>query len=317
MDLGGRHAWEERAAARVSALVRPLPRRFALGLGRVLGRLYAALDRRHVAIAVDNLSAAFPGWDQRRCRQTARAVYVHFAQVLLDLLWLQNRPREEFLRCVRFEGTRHLQAVTAAGRGAVMVTAHTGNWEVHAIAHSVLFGPVGVVARALDNPALDERLCRLRRVGRNEVISKRRALPDILRLLRAGRLVAILIDQNVQARDGIFVDFFGRPAATTTVAPALAVKTGCALVPCHTILEPGGLYRVVYDAPLQWTPSGRRQHDIAALTQRLTHSIEAWVRERPEQWLWMHRRWKTQPGDGRDTRQEPMLDPRPGGSVKP
>jgi Kdo2-lipid IVA lauroyltransferase/acyltransferase len=152
-----------------------------------------------------------------------------------------------------------------------------------------------VVARPLDNLALDARLNAFRARSGNIVISKRRALPDILRLLRQGRGVAMLVDQNVQEADGIFVEFFGRPAATTTAAAALAVKTGCALLPCYCEAKPDGRYRLVYEPPLEWTTSGSRQEDIARLTQALTTAIEGWVRERPEQWLWIHRRWKTQP----------------------
>jgi KDO2-lipid IV(A) lauroyltransferase len=107
--------------------------------------------------------------------------------------------------------------------------------------------------------------------------------------------VAFLVDQNVQEEDGIFVEFFGRPAATTTVAAALAVKTGCALLPAHCEALPDGRYRFAYGRPLEWTTTGNRQADIARLTQELTTVIEGWVRARPEQWLWMHRRWKTQP----------------------
>jgi KDO2-lipid IV(A) lauroyltransferase len=108
-------------------------------------------------------------------------------------------------------------------------------------------------------------------------------------------MVAILIDQNVQRSDGVFVEFFGRPACTTTVAAALAVKTGCALAPVRTVLEPDGHYRLIYEPPLEWTPSGSRAADILRLTQELTGVVERWVRDTPEQWLWLHRRWKTQP----------------------
>jgi len=295
MERERRYRWEEVAARGLSAALGRLPRRRVLALGRGLGRVYADLDARHVAIVADNLRRAFPHWNSQRVLRTARDVYAHFGQVLLELLWLQGRAREEVLASVRFEGLEHLEALRAAGRAAVLVTAHTGNWELHALVHSLVVEPVGVVARPLDNPALDRRLCALRSAAGNEVISKRKALARVLSLLRAGRTVAILIDQNVQARDGIFVDFFGRPAATTTVAAALALKTGCALVPCHTELGPDGRYLVRYQAPLEWAPGGRRQEDIARLTQALTHVIEGWVRARPEQWLWMHRRWKTQP----------------------
>ena len=196
---------------------------------------------------------------------------------------------------VEVEGREHVDAALAAGRGVLLVTAHIGNWEMHGLAHGWLFGPIGVIARPLDNPALDDRLCALRTQGGNTVISKRKALATVLRFLREGRGVAVLIDQNVQEKDGIFVDYFGRPAATTTVAAALALKTGCAVIPSHALIQPDGRYRLIYDPPLQWQPSGDRGGDIALITQRLTSVIEGWVREAPEQWLWMHRRWKTQP----------------------
>jgi KDO2-lipid IV(A) lauroyltransferase len=119
-----------------------------------------------------------------------------------------------------------------------------------------------------------------------------------MRLLRGGKGVAFLIDQNVQQSDGIFVDFFGRKAATTTAVAALAVKTRCPIVCGYSLLRPDGRYRLVYTPPIEWTPSGDRQADIERLTQKLTHLIESWVREAPEQWLWIHRRWKTQPPAG-------------------
>jgi Kdo2-lipid IVA lauroyltransferase/acyltransferase len=293
-----RYAVEARAAAIVQALVRPLPRRWTLALGRALGRLLADLDPRHVAIAAENLRQAFPHWDEPRRLRTARAVYAHFGQTLLDILWMAQQPRERLLSLIVEEGRENADRVRAAGRGVVYVTGHFGNWEFYGVAFGWLGEPVGVVARPLDNPALEARLTEFRTRSGNTVISKRRALQDILRLLRQGAGVAILVDQNVQEQDGIFVEFFGRPAATTTVAAALAVKTGCALLPVHCEARPDGRYTFVYGRPLEWTTTGNRQDDIARLTQALTTVIEGWVRERPEQWLWMHRRWKTQPRPG-------------------
>ena len=279
----------------VAAVVRHLPRRVALAFGRSLGRLLADLDRRHVAIAVDNLGRAFPDWGNSRARRTAHGVYAHFGQTLLDILWLSGKPKETALALVDEEGHQHVEAARARGRGTVFVTAHIGNWELYGVVHGWLSPPVGVVARPLDNPALDRRLCDFRTRSGNTVIYKQRALVQVLRRLKDGGDVAILVDQHVQEQDGIFVDFFGRPAATTTVAAALAVKTGAALVAAHCEATPDGRYRLVYGPPLDWTPSGDRQRDIAELTQRLTTTIEGWVRAVPEQWLWMHRRWKTQP----------------------
>ena len=279
----------------MQSLVRPLPRGWALALGRALGRLLADLDPRHVAIAAENLRQAFPQWDEPRRLRTARAVYAHFGQTLVDILWMAGQPRERLLSLIVEDGRDNVDRVRAAGKGAVYVTAHFGNWEFYGVAWAWMGEPIGVVARPLDNPALDARLTAFRTRSGNTVISKRRALQDILRLLRQGEGVAILVDQNVQEQDGIFVEFFGRPAATTTVAAALAVKTGCALVPVHCEARPDGRYTFVYGRPLEWTTTGSREADIARLTQELTTEIERWVRERPEQWLWMHRRWKTQP----------------------
>jgi KDO2-lipid IV(A) lauroyltransferase len=227
--------------------------------------------------------------------ETARAVYRHFARVALDLAWMPGRGREEILALVDAEGLEHVDAACAGGRGCVYVGAHFGNWEIHAIGHGFRGYPVAVVARPLDNPHLDRRLNALRQASGNGVIFKQKALPEVMRALKAGRGVAILVDQNVQESDGIFVDFFGRRAATTTVAAALAVKTGCALVPVRAVMTPEGRYRAICDAPIAWTPSGDLRRDIAGLTQKMTTVIEGWVREHPEQWLWMHRRWKTQP----------------------
>jgi len=302
-----RFALEARAASAVQALMRRLPRRFALALGRALGRLLADLDPRHVRTAAENLRHAFPHWDEARRLRTARAVYAHFGQTLLDILWLDGRPREAFLSLVVEEGRANVDPVRAAGRGAVYVTAHFGNWEFYGVAWAWMGEPIGVVARPLDNPALDARLHGFRAQSGNTVISKRRALGEILRLIRSGQGVAILVDQNVQEQDGIFVDFFGRPAATTTVAAALTVKTGCALVPVHCESLPDGRYRFVYGRPVEWTSSGNRQEDIARLTQAITAAIEGWVRERPEQWLWMHRRWKTQPRPAEDAARAPAV----------
>jgi KDO2-lipid IV(A) lauroyltransferase len=292
--------------AAVSAIVRRLPRPVVLAAGRTLGRLWGSLDRRHLAIAAANLRRAFPEWDEARVRATARGVYAHFGAVLLDLLWMEGRPGEELLALADLEGIEHAKAAQAAGRGMLCPAAHLGNWELQAIASAPLVGRISVVARPLDNPALDRRLVGLRTATGNEVIYKQRALGQVMRTIREGGIVAIVIDQNVQARDGIFVDFFGRPACTTTVAAAVALKTGCAIIPVRCVLGPRGRYRMVYGPPVEWRGTGRRDEDVAALTQHLTSIIEGWVRETPEQWLWLHRRWKTTPLSSRGTTVGPV-----------
>jgi len=292
------HGVEAGAAGIVADLAGLLPRRAALVAGATVGRAWGRVDGRHLRIAEDNLAHAFPDWDQARRHAVALDVYGHFGRVLLDILWMADRDRDRILRLVDVTGAEHVEAARVRGRGALLVTAHVGNWELHGVAHGFLFGPIGVVARPLDNPALDARLCEFRRRPGNTVIYKQRALPQVLRLLRDNRAVAILIDQNVQQGDGVFVDFFGRRAATTTVAAALALKTGCALIPTHTELRDDGRYALVYDPPVALPAAGDRAGDLQQVTQRLTGEIEGWVRRRPDQWLWLHRRWKTQPVEG-------------------
>jgi KDO2-lipid IV(A) lauroyltransferase len=272
-----------------------LPRRAVLALGSALGRLWAALDARHLAIAVANLREAFPDWDEARLRATARGVYRHFGTVLLDLLWMEGRTAQELLALADVEGVEHVVRARAAGRGMVAPSGHFGNWEFQAVASVPLAGNLAAIARPLDNPLLDRRLVALRTGTGNTVIYKQRALVQALKTIRDGGIVAVLIDQNVQQDYGVFVDFFGRKACTTTVAAALALKTGCAIVPVRCVLQPNGRYRMVYGPAVDWTGTGRRDADLVALTQHLTSIIESWVRENPEQWLWLHRRWKTQP----------------------
>jgi Kdo2-lipid IVA lauroyltransferase/acyltransferase len=291
-----RHALEARIAAAVSGVVRRLPRRAALALGAGLGRLWGALDRRHLRIAADNLRRSFPEWDESRVLATARGVYAHFGRVLLDIVWMEGRPPAVLLALTDVEGLEHARAAFASGRGLVCPTAHFGNWEFQGVASSLLLGPFSVVARPLDNPHLDRRLVEFRARTGNTVIYKKRALSQVLKAIRDGGAVAIVVDQNVQAKDGIFVEFFGRPACTTTVAAALALKTGCVILPVRCPMGPDGRYRMVYGPPVEWQGGGRRDEDVDRLTQHLTSVIEGWVRESPEQWLWLHRRWKTRPG---------------------
>ena len=208
-------------------VVRRLPRRAVLAAGRRLGRLWAALDARHLGIAADNLRQAFPEWDEARVQATARGVYVHFATVVLDILWMEGRPVGEPLALADVEGLEHLTTALSRGLGVVSPLAHLGNWEFQGVTTAPLIGPSAVVARPLDNPALDRRLVAFRASTGNIVIYKQNALPEVLRNLHEGRVVGIVVDQNVQAKAGIFVRFFGRPASSTTVAAALALKTGC------------------------------------------------------------------------------------------
>jgi len=291
-----RHRLEDRLVAVLFAVAGALPRSALLRFGAGVGRVVGALDRRHVAIAASALRRAFPDWDEGRVLRTARGVYAHLGRVLVDVAWMARRGREEIVGLLDVEGREHVQAALEAGRGIVFTTAHIGNWELCGVAHGWNYAPMSVVYRPLDNPLLDRRLAVLRQRSGNVAIDKRRALGQLLRRLRRGEAVALLIDQNVQEQDGIFAGFFDRPAATTTSAALLHLKTGATLMGGFTRLGPDGRYRMRYEAPIRVEPSGDRERDVARITQALNDMIEGWVREVPEQWLWIHRRWHTQPG---------------------
>ena len=153
---------------------------------------------------------------------------------------------------------------------------------------------IGVIARPLDNPSLDRAMTALRQSAGNEVIEKEHAMIRSMRRLKAGQGVAFVVDQNVQEKEGIFVDFFGRPACTTPFAARLAIKTGAMVLACRAVMTPDLTYRVVYDRPIDPGDFGTGEAAVEALTQAMMNTTEAWIRENPDQWLWMHRRWHTQ-----------------------
>lgn len=286
----------ETVVARAFILLgRLFPRVVFVRWGRLLGRLWAAIDRKHVRIAEENLRASFADWPEDKIKNVARSVWVHFGGVMFDLVRVLGRGGRVLEGLWDVDFPQHATAAHASGRGVVLVTAHFGSWEAHGIIHGKAFAPIGVVARPLDNPFLDAAMTRVREAAGNDVIEKEHALIRSLRRIKQGGAVAFLIDQNVQEKEGIFVRFFGRDACTTPFAAKLAIRSGALILPCRTSMTPDLRYRVSYDAPIDPREYTDDEAGVQALTQRMTTLIEAWIRETPEQWLWMHRRWHTTP----------------------
>ena len=278
-------------AFKVLALV--IPRSLFLRMGRSVGALVAALDQRHLAIAKDNLGRSFPDWTDEQVDRTARGVWIHFGGVMFDLVRILARGPGSVDPLVTIEGREHAEAAHRSPHGVVLITGHFGNWETHGIVHAKHFGSIGVVARPLDNPTLDHAMTALRESAGNEVIEKEHAMIRSMRRLKAAQGVAFVVDQNVQEKEGIFVNFFGRPACTTPFAAKLALKTGAMVLPCRAVMMPGFRYRVIYDAPIDPADFGEGDTAVEALTQAMMNTTEAWIRANPDQWLWMHRRWHT------------------------
>jgi KDO2-lipid IV(A) lauroyltransferase len=290
-----RNRLEHGAALAVRAGLRPLPMSAARACGRALGHLAWHADRRHRAIALDNLAHAFPARSERERRAVARDMFRHFGAFAVELLRFSAVPDAEALARADVEGEEFLRQAYAQGRGVLLVTGHFGYWEMQ----SVVLGlrtprPMSVLARPLDNPYLHDMLERIRTRSGAQVIYRQGAVRRILRELGANNGVAILIDQHLHS-DAVMVDFFGRPAATTTAVAALALRTGAAVVPAFSLPLPGGRYRFVYERPVP-APEADTPDAIGVFTQRCTDVLEMWVRRHPHLWLWMHRRWRTLPG---------------------
>ncbi len=180
---------------------------------------------------------------------------------------------------------------TRTARVCIFVTGHFGYWELQAIVHALRLPPMAVMARALDNPDLNALLESIRTRTGNSVIYRQGTIRRVMRQLQAAQGVGVLIDQHVLGRDAIYVDFFGRPAATTPVVAALALRTGARVVPLFALPIGGGRYRMIYEHPVE-APAADSEHAIQDFTQRCTDVLEMYVRRHPELWLWMHRRWR-------------------------
>lgn len=288
-----RFALESAALGGFKLLALVIPRGLFIRIGRALGALVARLDKRHLEIARGNLGQSFPGWDDDRVDQTARGVWIHFGGVMFDLVRILARGPGVVDPLVTIEGRENALRAHESPHGVVLITGHFGNWETHGIIHAKHFGSIGVVARPLDNPTLDRAMTALRESAGNEVIQKEHAMIRSMRRLKAAQGVAFVVDQNVQEKEGIFVDFFGREACTTPFAARLAIKTGALVLPCRAVMTQDFRYRVIYDPPIDPRAFGTGDAAVQALTQAMMNTTEAWIRANPDQWLWMHRRWHT------------------------
>jgi KDO2-lipid IV(A) lauroyltransferase len=291
-----RHAVEAAAFGVLYGLARVLPRRALLGLGGLVGSVASRFESARRGVTLSNLRAALgEQLEEPQLRRIARACWRHFGRISFETLGLRVSP-ESIADFVEVEGLEHARAAYAKGRGVLLFTGHYGHWELLNLVHGALGMKMTVVVRPIDNPWIDRTINALRRRTGNEVIRKRDAAREMLRTLRAGGAVGLLIDQDAR-HQGVFVPFFGRPASTTPALALVALRTGVPVIPFYCRPVGDGRYRLTYEPPVE-LPSGEdREDDVVRLTARCTAILESWVRREPEYWLWMHRRWKTRPED--------------------
>jgi len=286
-----RHRLEYLAVVVVRWFVGRAPYPIVRVFGTAIGLVFHAVDGAHRRLAVSQLRAAFPLRSEAECRAIARQTFVHFGQSLVMVLRVSTFTPERLLETVEVEGANHIRAALAGGKGAIVFSGHFGYWELHGLTHALVLSPMSVLARPLDNRLLHDLLERMRRATGNNVIYRQGALRRVLRALNANECVAILIDQHIQGADAVPVDFFGRPAATTSALATLALRTGAPLVPAFAIPLPNGRCRLVYE-PVVDVPPATVDDPVLELTQRCTDVLEMYVRRYPHLWLWMHRRWR-------------------------
>lgn len=286
-----RHRLEYLTVRAVVACLRVLPVALVERAGALVGLAAYTFDRAHRRIAQRNVAAAFPVRSAAEQGVIVRGAFAHFGRLLFELLKFSTLTPGAMLARVEFEGEERVRQAYAQGKGVLFVTGHFGFWELQAMVHALRLRPMAVVARALDNRALNDLLERIRTRTGNTVIYRQGTIRRVLRLLHAGEGVGILIDQHIQSRDAIYVDFFDRPAATTSVVAALALRTGAPVVPLFALPLGGGRYRMIYEHPVQ-PPSENAANAVHEFTQRCTDVLEMYVRRHPELWLWMHRRWR-------------------------
>ena len=292
-----RHLLEYLPAQITRLVVRLLPMSVVRRGGRAIGRVVYAIDASRRRVALQNLAHAFPGRPLSERKALAQAMFAHFGGLLFELIKFGTYSRAQMLAASEIEGEDRVRQAHQQGRGVLFFTGHFGYWEIHAVAHALRIEPISVLARPLDNPRLHAMLEEIRTSTGNTVIYRQGAVRRMLRDLAGNRGIALLIDQHLHTPDAVYVDFFRRPAATTSALAALALRTGAPVIPVFALPMPHGRYRCIYehavDPPRSDTPDAVRE-----FTQRCTDVLEMYVRRYPDKWLWMHRRWREQPQSG-------------------
>ena len=263
-------------------------------VGRGLGSLAWALDARHREVAMKNLQRAFPKLAESRRRQLAQKAFQQAGRTAVEMLWSASLNDRTLQEIAVFEGREHLDAALAGGDGALITTAHFGNWELMGVALAHIGVPMNVIARSIDDPQVEAVLHHLRTRTGARVIHKEKAVRTALRVLRAGEVVGVLVDQNTLPSQAAFVPFFGEMAATTRMSAQLHVRTGAPVIMLFCIPE-DDRYRFVLE-PLEATSvTPDDDATVEHLTAAMTAHIERHIRRCPEAWLWIHDRWRSRP----------------------
>jgi len=273
-----------------------MPRPLARAAGITLARLVYLAHRRLRRIGMKNLAIAFPEKTVTGRRRILRQLFTGLGRQLAEFCLFPRYTRENVARAVIYDGFENFQTARSRGKGVLFLTAHLGGWEIGSFVHSLHGHTMNIVIRSLDNPHLNALVDRYRRLHGNRTFEKQDFARSLLGAMKEGETMGILMDTNMTPPQGVFVDFFGVPACTASGLARVALHTGAAVVPAFTLWDAAlRRYRIRFDPALELERSGDDEADAVANTARFTKVIEKYVRQYPEQWLWVHRRWKTRP----------------------
>jgi KDO2-lipid IV(A) lauroyltransferase len=275
-----------------------LPRRAAVAAGRAVGwaayRLAGGLRRT----GRRNLEIAFPEKPVEERERILRATFAGLGRQLGEFSQLPKlRSSEDAAGVIRMENLEVATRAIESGRGVLFVTGHTGAWELTPVGLRLSGAPpMSFLVRRIDNARVERLADDYRTRCGNRTIDKREAARPVLEALRRGEAVGVLVDLNALEREGVFVDFFGTPASTSTGPAAFALRSNAVVVPAFARWDEAEQRHVLrFQEPLELDRTGSKEEDVRAATARITAALEAFVREHPDQWLWIHRRWKTRP----------------------
>jgi Kdo2-lipid IVA lauroyltransferase/acyltransferase len=292
-----RETLEFSAAWVLVRLLGVLPRGSARALGAAIGGLaYRGLGRLR-RVGLRNLELAFPQMNSGERERILRELYRNLGWLLAEFCQMPSYTAEEASKFIRYEGLDNYLRARERGKGVLVLTGHLGAWELSSFYHSLMGYPMGMVIRRLDNPLVDEFVNRIRCLHGNRVIHKDDFARGLIASMRAGETVGILMDTNMTPPQGVFVPYFGLLACTASGMARVAARTGAAVVPGFLLWEKGERkYVLHFGEELPVVTTGDAEQDASTNTAAFTAAIESYVRRYPEQWLWMHRRWKTRPG---------------------
>jgi KDO2-lipid IV(A) lauroyltransferase len=289
--------WLEYAAVwLILKLLGILPRRLARNIAGTLAQfLFLFLPKLRRTARV-NLRIAFPDWTEARQRRTIRQLVRNLGGMAAEFSQFPKWSRENISRWVLLEGQDNFRCGQARNKGVLFLTGHMGGWEISSFAHALYGFPLHFMVRPLDNPRVNALVNRYRCLSGNRPVYKNESARAVLTILRHRGTIGILADQNTMPEEGIFVPFFGTPACTTTGIARLALHTDAAVVPGYAYWDKTlGKYRLHFEPPIELIRTGDTEHDIRENTARFAKIIEDFARRYPDQWLWIHARWKTRP----------------------